>query len=876
MANGVNVTDKGMQFLVSIDGSQAMDQLRQLQSSMKGLATEIEKSVGLTQKSFNKTFDALGELVKELDKNPGVGTPGAASKDAVKFAQKLNQELEKQRKKMNDGFVEARQGISNLNKETTIFNNSVEALGDDIGEVNEKLTDMIGFGPQLKGMLAGFISAFGIDALIENTVELDEQLFRLGQRFGKTKDEIFASSKEAASGVNTTVAAMNRLIAISADAGNNNLELATSFGELSTKMSQVFGVEASNAQATLEALRQKGIATTEKSAKSLGDSFVVIQKQFGTSFDQMAESIGRNSEALSKMRENMIRLGQSPEAAEKSVQKLGAQLLVIESTFREVGGMSEGMAQSVTNSLAKINIDPLSAEFSRLKHIIGSVDGDSQALEKALSKLAKGDAMGMVELFDQLDESTEKMVLNMPADYLQKLFGGTVSDVRALIANIQRMKEGGTSLAEEMEKYNKRMAEAKESGEILDEAVKEWEKTVGGAWNRIYTQVGNVFASISNIVREPLAAFLNDVGDILELFGKMPAALQAVGAALAALGLKKLAGFGVKALVGKALGMGGKQVGVPGGGYIGLPDTATRSATFGEKIRMNLRSGAKKGGALGAVLGGVQAISDIKNAYEEEGGFGEKTTQAAITGGASVVGGIAGGALGSAFGPIGTMIGAELGASLGKWAANFDWAGFGESLSKWAESMGVLFESVFIDPAKEGLKSLGEGIKNTFKSFVDWLVEAIQKIPGFNAAMSVTGAVVEGAGALIDTASEIYNYVAGDEDSGGTVQRRSSSPPPVGTSVDKESPLLTTMPVGLTVQAPVSQSNESGASIESDNKNVNETSAIVEGLERLAQGQEKQTQTMSQIAVSQANASRVGGNPSASATRLQSIGNGAA
>ena len=100
MANGVNVTDKGMQFLVSIDGSEAMSQLRELQSSMKGLASEIEKSVGLTQKTFNKTFDSLGELVKELDKNPGVGIPGAASKDAVKFSQKLNQELEKQRKKL--------------------------------------------------------------------------------------------------------------------------------------------------------------------------------------------------------------------------------------------------------------------------------------------------------------------------------------------------------------------------------------------------------------------------------------------------------------------------------------------------------------------------------------------------------------------------------------------------------------------------------------------------------------------------------------------------------------------------------------------------------------------------------------------------------
>jgi hypothetical protein len=894
MANGVNVTDKGMQFLVSIDGSEAMSQLRELQTSMKGLASEIEKSVGLTQKTFNKTFDSLGELVKELDKNPGVGIPGAASKDAVKFSQKLNQELEKQRKKMNEGFVESRQGLSNLNKETNLLTNSVDKLDREVEETNKSFADMVDFGPKLKGMFAGLAAAFGIEALFEKTVELDEQLFQVGQSFNKTKDVIFDASMKSAEAVNSTASAINGLLAVSAQAGNNNLELASSFAELSTKMGAVFGVDAGKAQSALESFRQKGLATTEESAKSLGDSFVVIRQQFGTSFDQMAESFSRNSEALSKMRENMIKLGKDPEVAEAGVQKLGAQLLVIESTFRKVGGMSEGMAQSLTDSLAKINIDPLSASFNRFKAILVEVGGDSKAAEEALKNLAKGDATGMVKMLDQLDEGTQKLVLSMPADYLQELFGGSQNDVKALIGGIQRMKEGGTSLTKEMEAYNKRMAEAKERGEILDRVWNEWGETVGGALGKISTKVFRVFEKISEAVAGPLASMLNGVNAVLDLIGAITSAAPALSAALTAafslVGISKFAdklGHIIKMIPGasmltKGLGMGAQTV--PGsGGTMRDPQSGVsrtspdRGATFREKVGMNLRGGARRGGFIGAAVTGIQAIGSIRSAYEKEGGFGEETKQAAISGGASVAGGIAGGALGSAFGPIGTMIGAQLGASLGEWAANYDWAAFGESMSKVATNVYAVFESLFIDPVKAGFKAFGEGIKNTLKSVVDWLVEAIQKIPGFETAMAATSAVVGAAGSVID-------FFAGGSDEGTPESPPTPAPTPAsrragalgmpdsGSSSPMRRGMPSTPPSPRPNNAPEPQgsgSSENGQSMAPDND------AIVAALDKIAQGQEQQTQTMSQIAVSQANSTRVGGNPSPSMTQLNNIGNGA-
>jgi len=894
MANGVNVTDKGMQFLVSIDGSEAMSQLRELQTSMKGLASEIEKSVGLTQKTFNKTFDSLGELVKELDKNPGVGIPGAASKDAVKFSQKLNQELDKQRKKMNEGFVESRQGLSNLNKETNLLTNSVDKLDREVEDTNKSFGDMVDFGPKLKGMFAGLAAAFGIEALFEKTVELDEQLFQVGQSFNKTKDVIFDASMKSAEAVNSTASAINGLLAVSAQAGNNNLELASSFAELSTKMGAVFGVDAGKAQSALESFRQKGLATTEESAKSLGDSFVVIRQQFGTSFDQMAESFSRNSEALSKMRENMIKLGKDPEVAEAGVQKLGAQLLVIESTFRKVGGVSEGMAQSLTDSLAKINVDPLSVSFNRLKTIIGTVGGDSEALGKALKNLAEGDATGMVKLLDQMDEGTQKLVLSMPADHLQELFGGSVSDVKALIGGIQRMKEGGTSLTKEMEAYNKRMAEAKERGEILDRVWNEWGETVGGALGKIATKVFRVFEKISEAVAGPLANMLNGVNAVLDLIGAITSAAPALSAAIAAafslVGISKFAdklGHIIKMIPGaslltKGLGMGAQTV--PGsGGTMRDPESGVsktspaRGATFREKVGMNLRGGAKRGGVIGAAITGIQAIGSIKNAYDREGEIGEETKQAAISGGASVAGGVAGGVLGSAFGPIGTMIGAQLGASLGEWAANYDWAAFGESMSKVATNVYAVFESLFIDPFKDDFKAFGEGIKNTLKSVVDWLVEAIQKIPGFETAMAATSAVVGAAGSVID-------FFAGGSDEGAPESPPNPAPTPASRRADalgmpdsgSRSPMRrgmpSTPPSPRPNNAPEPQgsgSSENGQSMAPDND------AIVAALDKIAQGQEQQTQTMSQIAVSQANSTRVGGNPSPSMTQLNNIGNGA-
>ena len=920
MANGVNVTDKGMQFLVSIDGSEAMSQLRELQTSMKGLASEIEKSVGLTQKTFNKTFDSLGELVKELDKNPGVGIPGAASKDAVKFSQKLNQELEKQRKKMNEGFVESRQGLSDLNKETNLLTNSVDKLDREVEDTNKSFGDMVDFGPKLKGMFAGLAAAFGIEALFEKTVELDEQLFQVGQSFNKTKDVIFAASMKSAEAVNSTASAINDLLAVSAQAGNNNLELASSFAELSTKMGDVFGVEARKAQSALESFRQKGLATTEESAKSLGDSFVVIRQQFGTSFDQMAESFSRNSEALSKMRENMIKLGKDPEVAEAGVQKLGAQLLVIESTFRKVGGMSEGMAQSLTDSLAKINVDPLSVSFNRLKAILVEVGGDSKAAEEALKNLAKGDATGMVKMLDQLDEGTQKLVLSMPANYLQELFGGSVSDVQALIGGIQRMKEGGTSLTKEMEAYNKRMAEAKERGAILDKVWREWGNTVGGALGKISSKFVRLFEKISNVVREPLTDFLNGidvafegVGFLVDKFKELPGILQGVGAALtAALSLGLISQFAdklghiVKMIPGastliKSLGMGAQTV--PGsGGTMRDPQSGVsrtspaRGATFREKVGMNLRGGAIRGGVIGAGVGALQAAGSIRSTFEDPDATREDKFSAVGGGVGMAVGGAAGAALGSAFGPIGTMIGSQVGATLGdslgstlgEWAAGVDWEGmfegvsesfskFGESMSKVATNVYAVFESLFIDPVKVGFNALGEGIKNTFKSVVDWLVEAIQKIPGFETAMAATSAVVETAGSVID-------FFAGGSDEGTPESPPTPAPTPAsrragalgmpdsGSSGPMRRGMPSTPPSPRPNNAPEPQgsgSSENGQSMAPDND------AIVAALDKIAQGQEQQTQTMSQIAVSQANSARVGGNPSPSMTQLNNIGNGA-
>ena len=1004
MANGVNVTDKGMQFLVSVDGSEAMSQLRQLQTSMKGLATEIEKSVGLTQKTFNKTFDSLGQLVKQLDKNPGVGIPGAASKDANKFAQKLNQELEKQRKKMNEGFVEARQGISDLNKETNMFNTSVENLGDDIEDVNDKLSDMIGFGPKLKGLAAGLLAAFGIEALIEKTVELDEQLFQLGQRFNKTKDEIFDSSQKAAAGVNSTASAMNDLLAISADAGNNSLKLATSFGELSTKMGDVFGVDAEKAQSTLEALRQKGLVTTEESAKSLGDSFVVIRKQFGTSFDQMAESIGRNSEALSKMRENMIRLGKDPKVAEDAVRNLGNQLLVIESTFRKVGGVSNGVAQDLTNALAKISIEPLNVSFNRFKSVLGAVDGDARKLYDGLSKLAEGDATGMVKMLDQLDEKTQKRVLEMPAEHLQELFGGSVGEVKALIAAIQRVKEGGTSLTEEMEKYNKRMAEANEAGEILDRVWKEWGNTVGGAWKKIYTKVIRVFESIANIVREPLADFLNGIDTILQLFGlavdkvdELSGSFKGLGTTIKGLGaaitaalsvgaISKFAGTlgklpGGGALV-KGLGMGSQTItervasplgrAVPGGAYVGLPEDATRTreATFREKSRMNLRRGAKLGGVAGLGMGVLQAAGSIRSTFEDPKAT-EEEKRGAIGGGIGmVVGGAAGGALGSAFGPIGTMVGAQIGAtlgeSLGEWAAGVDWEGMFKGALEWAASIGTSIAEwggkitdTIADVWNDSTNWMKDKLIETFKSVVDWLVENIQKIPGFGTAMAVTEAAMGATGAVVDTAESVFSSVVGlfgSEEEEKEEETKPRTPPAIAVdSTTKERPLIdpdtdeilgyedaegnyreTTdtqfannvrssrdpdffalgqtqdrPPEEMTEYAFAERDEETGAMrrvvkpiakgtfrsqeearalfadrekmiaehrSQSGLKQIDGTSSdseLIEVMKGVQAAVENQTSTQVRIAESQNNATRVGGNPSATATQLKNMGNGA-
>lgn len=926
MANGVNVTDKGMQFLVSVDGSEAMSQLRQLQTSMKGLATEIEKSVGLTQKTFNKTFDSLGQLVKQLDKNPGVGIPGAASKDADKFAQKLNQELEKQRKKMNEGFVQARQGVSDLNKETNILSNSVESLGDDIGGVNDKLSDMVNFGPKLKGLAAGLLAAFGIEALVEEIVQLDENLYQLGRRFDVTGDAIYDSASKAATAVKTSTNEVTELLKVSLEAGNNNLELAASFSKVSTMMSKVFNVEAGTAQGTLERLRQKGLVPTEEAALRLGDAFKAISETTGASFAQMSETIERNSNTLGKLTERLKKAAEESdpnldpsvalENAQKAARKFGEELTLVESLFRKVGG-TDGVAQQLTDTLARMSIDPLNKDFAQFSSVVAKASGPEglAKLRGALQSLATGDSTGMLKFLEDMDKNLQAAVFAMPADYLRNLFGGSVDDIKQLIANLRRVRDESGSITENVEALRQKTNESEDAGKALTEAWNAWRETVGGAWSEIYAKVQNLFTALANITREPLADMLvtvrkfldvlgaayNSVKDQLKEWGYWEDTVSSVGKAIVAaftlgpliLFGKKLAGiFTTLKKIGPML-KNAFGAGPVSGGTMHDPATGRTvqlpgppgSDTYLGRARRNiggLRGGLKSAGGGGA-FGALMAFSDVYDTFSNEAATTEDkiTTVGSATG--SVVGGAAGALLGSAFGPIGTMIGAQVGATLGdslgstlgEWAAGVDWGEKFEGALEYVASIGTSiaeFGAKFTDTAIEA-----------FKSLIDWIVETIQKIPGFRTAMKVTEVAVESAGAIADAAGSVYNFFAGDDEAEpapqGTLPSASSRAArlkALGKSSDGAGAMETVLPVKPTTESTTnSEAAQNSGAPDKNQGAASDNKAIAEGLEKLVQGQEKQTQTMEQIAVSQANATRVGGNPSATATQLQNMGNGA-
>jgi hypothetical protein len=379
-------------------------------------------------------------------------------------------------------------------------------------------------------------------------------------------------------------------------------------------------------------------------------------------------------------------------------------------------------------------------------------------------------------------------------------------------------------------------------------------------------------------------------------------------------------------------------------------------------------------------MGALQAAGSIRSTFEDPKATEEDKFSAVGGGVGMAVGGAAGGALGSAFGPIGTMIGAQVGAtlgeslgsSLGEWAAGVDWEGMFKSAKETIISIADWIQEGVtkgINATHEFFDNVKDKLIETFKSVVDWIVENIQKIPGFGTAMAVTEKAMEATGAVVDTAGSIIDSVAGFFGSGEEEKEEETKPrTPPATRADgttKERPLIdpdtdeilgyedaegnvreTTdtqfaslsepfarprrnrarrggrgnRALGQTQDRPqekmteyafLERDEESGAmrrvtkpiaegtfsskeeilALRSDREKMiaehrsksglqqvdgtSENSELIEAMKGVQSAVENQTSTQVRIAESQNNATRVGGNPSATATQLQHMGNGA-
>jgi hypothetical protein len=816
MANGVNVTDKGMQFLVSIDGSEAMNQLRLLQTSMKGLASEIEKSVGLTQKTFNKTFDSLGELVKELDKNPGVGIPGAASKDAAKFSQKLNQELEKQRKKMNEGFVEARQGLSDLNKETNILSNSVDGLGDDVKDANKSLSEMIDLGPTLKGAFAGLAAAFGFSAIYENAVELDELFLRLSQRFSgagadqagmaKTISAVAKSAESAEKDVGGLVLQLNAL-------GIVDKDLAAGMADLSVKISRVFGTTLTTAANSLKEFRNMGIVKTKDDMKEFASVLSTVQENFGGTYDELSNSISGVSEQLRGYVVNLM-ANKVPEAeAIERGQQLAASIAATQRVFKEFN--REDLGNQVANAIAKININPLNVELTKMQAALKEI-GEEDLFENAKEQLAAGDPTGFLELFEKLSTLTEEQMTLLPPEYLNSLFGNQF-DARELINTMQQLKAASRDISEEIEKQNRVTKEQQANATKLDEGYEKWKKTVGGASEVLGKTFERIFNKIALIAAEPMTWLIEKFNSVLvaaeELFtwiGKNETAMAGLNVAIktafsvatfavaiTAIGKVGLAIRGLKGAIGLISGLW-KNVFNSKKPITDAAKAATEAAKkAGKAIPSGIKGVPKSGGAVAGLMG----AAEVYGSYSEEGSFFNRNTLREASGAAgAVIGAIGGAVAGTAVMPFG---GGFVGSGVGAYA--------GESIGE------NLFDAV-------------ANISDNFSSGSD------EDPAKFSRSVSPRAR----ANRSMSRASAMYQ--------------------------PKDPPMVSTSPeVPTNTRAAESFSPQSSGS----------TEAVVEKLDRLIHVTESQTQVINQGTQAQLNSTRVGGNPSAALTQLNNLGNGA-
>ena len=668
---GVNITDNGLSFLISIEMGKAIGDIDKFKNATSTMAQSVEASFKSMSGNMDSLSTSIINLSKILESSTGVTNILGIGVNGLGNYKAVNEELTKLRNR-----------IQELSNEIEGLKSATLGAGSATKDLEESLTKITSMGAAFKALGGTIAAALSFDSLKDKANEISTLMFQLEnrstgleQRNGKGNvigtRNVTSETMEVAKGssISTTEAAAN--MAIARNFGIQDFSMQKRIVEKGADIGHYTGNSTAYGTEFLSSMSQQGF-DPDRVADVAAEALYGKTKAKG-SIDQVLSGLNVTKDLEERLVTNDINRGvDKDKAMDASLQRRTQATYMVNELVAE-GRTDRGTAEGLVRTMTGFNLDKNDPERAKRISYLMRAGGSSNAeAEAALQSQQAGDSAPLAGLIGKAQSN----VGELNDAVIANLTGGMSQAHLAAIGAV------GDKLGAAAEAGREAFDSAKTKPGASDRETAKWEATFTGSINELTQSIARlhdiaatlasgpmqkvieaftILTGVLEKILKPIATFLADKNDPSAVAAQKGIA-AAGGAALIGYGVRKIESFSSK--VAEKLAP------------FAPADPAALSTNSASVANRSLGKVAKvlgKPGVLTAALGAM----DVYDAYSKEGEVGENTRKAVVTTGAAATGAWAGAKiLGNIvtkalpkYEPLARLAGMVLGAGIASWGA---------------------------------------------------------------------------------------------------------------------------------------------------------------------------------------------------------------
>lgn len=527
MAKGIDITGQGINFLVTIEGTDAIKFLKSFEKNFQNVERSVDTVVQQISSSFDRITNSMEEYIEELNKNPNMIGPGGGTSKQIAGMEKVKKTIEQTSKMLQEGIKDATQETSSLNRNVSSLSGSLDRAADEAKDLEDALGEAANVGDRLKSALAFAGMSVGIGQLIQESVEWNRVLTKAsilmkdaGMSASSFHEEILGLAKATA----TTADEIAQMEQVMLSMGVADEHVRGKIIEHSAKLAKIFDVDRSAMAAFYAELHHKNLASIDD-IEGLSSALVKLQ-QVGFANDLPGSlqgdiaTIQSQQAALQKFRQFGRSEGQTEDQVNEATQRLMMQLPLLQRTLARAGAdeslissmltlperFAEEGGQRARGFLAQgfqglgMQVNP---EEIMQNIVEGRLDEVMPVFERAIEKLA----------------ASPELIERAPQQFLQMIMGDLAGqDPKLLIAQFEEMRKSGHSIAETMAEIAPQLAKAHKDQMALNEAWDDFMKSLAGYWDQMTATLSVIVKRLGHIAEDPIELIVGGVLKVLEYF----------------------------------------------------------------------------------------------------------------------------------------------------------------------------------------------------------------------------------------------------------------------------------------------------------------------------------------------------------------------